>query len=205
MRIARAAAFGGVRKMDSSRRSLGGALGFSVAALGVLNHTLEVAVQLPPSVGAILGPGRWVLMFLVFALACSMTFMKSESVRLGLLSSAWCGLVYAGVLVAFALALGFGFRPHMERILGGLYAASGMTDPAAFVTPHLVTNASSHLFSAPLIALAVGAVSASACLLLRSIQRRTALVLRDCCWMPAVARCFSLRRLMPGAFKPFSA
>jgi hypothetical protein len=52
-----------------------------------------------------------------------------------------------------------------------------MNDPEAFVTRHLVTNASSHIFIAPLIALVVGAVSALAYLLLRSVDRRTAIAL----------------------------
>ena len=95
--------------------------------------------------------------FLVFAIACSATFMRSQSLNLGLLSSAWSGLVFASVLVAFALAFGFVFMAHMERILRVVYAASGMTDPEAFVTRHLVTNASSHIYVAPLLALVVGA------------------------------------------------
>src|SRR5712691_10980969 len=134
---------------------LGGVVGLALAAAGVLNHTLEIAVQLPSALGAVLGPGMWGLMFLGFSIA-------------------WCGLVYAGVLVVFALAVGFAFMPHMEHILAGLYAASGMSDPQAFVTRHLVTNASSHIFVAPVIALVIGALGGLGYLLLRSVRRRTA-------------------------------
>jgi hypothetical protein len=116
-------------------------------------------------------------MFLVFAIACSAQFLNSEAIWLGLLSSAWCGLVYAAVLVVFAFVLGFIFMPHMEHILAVVYASSGMTEPSAFVTRHLLTNASSHIFIAPLIALVIGAVSAVACLLLKSVRPRTAIVL----------------------------
>src|SRR5438093_3937670 len=104
---------------------LGGVLGFALAAAGGLNHTLEVAVELPSSVGAVLGPSMWGLLFFGFSMACSGAVIRSTSIGLGLLSSAWCGLVYAVVLVVFALALGFAFMPHMEHILRGLYTASG--------------------------------------------------------------------------------
>jgi hypothetical protein len=102
-------------------------------------------------------------------------------------------LVYAGVLVLFALAVGFLFMSHMEHILGGLYAASGMTDPGAFVTRHLVTNASLHIFVAPLIALAVGGVSALACVLLRSVPRGTAIALSVVSAMLFVAGATSIK------------
>lgn len=176
-----------------SALNLGGALGLALAAAGILNHTLEVAVQLPSPIGAVLGPGMWGLMFLGFSTACSGTVVRSESVVSGLLASAWCGLVYAGVLVLFALAVGFLFMSHMEQMLGGLYVASGMTDPGAFVTRHLVTNASSHIFVAPLIALAVGGVSALACVVLRSVRRGTAIALSAISAMLFVAGATSIQ------------
>ena len=52
-----------------------------------------------------------------------------------------------------------------------------MNDPGAFVTRRLVTNASTHIFVAPLIALAVGGVSALACVLSRSVARGAAIAL----------------------------
>jgi len=119
----------------------------------------------------------WGLMFLVFAIACTSTLEKSDSIGLGLLSSAWCGVVYSAVLVAFALVIGLAFMPHMERILAGPFATSGMSDPDAFVARRLATNASSHLFIAPLIALVVGAAGALAHSLLRSVRPRTAIIL----------------------------
>jgi hypothetical protein len=176
-----------------SALDLGGALGLALAAAGILNHTLEVAVQLPSPIGAVLGSGMWGLMFLGFSTACSGTVVRLESVGSGLLASVWCGLVYAGVLVVFALALGFLFMSHMQQILGGLYEASGMNDPGAFVTRHLVTNASSHIFVAPLIALAVGGVSALACVLLRSVPRGTAIVLSVVSAMLLVAGATSIQ------------
>lgn len=172
---------------------LGGVLGLALAAVGILNHTLEIAVHLPSALGAILGPGMWGLMFLGFSIACSATVDRSGSLGFGLLSSAWCGLVYASVLVMFALGVGFAFMPHMEHILAGLYAASGMSDPEAFVTRHLVTNASSHIFIAPLIALVVATINALACLLVWSVRRDTAIALGVVSVLLFVAGAMSIR------------
>jgi hypothetical protein len=183
---------------------LGGVVGLALAAAGVVNHTLEIAVQLPSALGAVLGPGMWGLMFLGFSIACSATVGRSGSLGIGLLSSAWCGLVYAGVLVVFALAVGFAFMPHMVHSLAGLYAASGMSDPEAFVTRHLVTNASSHIFIAPTIALVIGAVGGLACLLLRSVRRRTAIALSGASVILFVAGAMSIHvaESLPRAQRP---
>ena len=83
----------------------------------------------------------------------------------------------AAVLVACALTIGFVFMPQMQQVLSAPYAVSGMTDPESFVTRHLVSNASSHLFIAPVVALLVGGLSALACSLLRSVPRQTAMAL----------------------------
>jgi len=182
----------------------GGVVGLALASAGVLNHTLEIAVQLPPALGAVLGPGMWGLMFLGFSIACSATVARSGSLGIGLLSSAWCGLVYAGVLVVFALAVGFAFMPHMVHSLAGLYAASGMSDPEAFVTRHLVTNAASHIFIAPTIALVIGALGGLACLLLRSVRRRTAIALSGASVILFVAGAMSIHvaESLPRAQRP---
>src|SRR5204862_217999 len=84
----------------------------------------------------------------------------------------WSGMVMAILRIVFALAVGFAFMPHMENVLSTPYAASGMTDTRAFVTPHLISSAASHLFIAPAIAVFVGAVSAAAFQLLASLGRR---------------------------------
>jgi hypothetical protein len=108
---------------------IGTVAGLSMAAVGVLYHTVEVSTALPASMSALLGGGMWGAMFLTFGIACSATFRKEKSIGLGFLSSAWCGMMYAAVLVACALAIGFTLMPHMQRILAPLYRTSGMQDP----------------------------------------------------------------------------
>jgi hypothetical protein len=156
---------------------IGTVAGLSMAAVGVLYHTVEISTSLPASIGAVLGAGMWGAMFLTFGIACSATFMKEKSIALGVLSSAWCGMMYAAVLVACALAIGFTFMPHMQRILAPLYSTSGMQDPQAFVVRHEVGAAGEHLSIVPAIASFVGLVSGVACLFLISIRRQAALVI----------------------------
>jgi hypothetical protein len=64
-----------------------------MAAVGVLYHTVEISTSLPASMGAVLGGGMWGAMFLTFGIACSATFRKEKSIGLGVLSSAWCGMM----------------------------------------------------------------------------------------------------------------
>jgi hypothetical protein len=156
---------------------IGTVAGLSMAAVGVLYHTVEISTSLPASIGAILGGGMWGAMFLTFGIACSATFRKEKSLGLGVLSSAWCGMMYAALLVACALAIGFTFMPHMQRILAPLYSTSGMQAPQAFVVRHEVGAAGEHLFIVPIIALFVGLVSGVACLFLISMRRQAALLI----------------------------
>ena len=150
--------------------------GLSMAAVGVLYHSVEISTSLPASVSAVLGASMWGAMFLAFGFACSATFMKEKSIGLGLLSSIWGGMIYAAMLVACALAMGFVFMPHMQGILAPLYSANGIQDPQAYVIRHEVSEAATHLSLAPAIASFVGLVSGVACLILSSIGRRAALV-----------------------------
>jgi hypothetical protein len=156
---------------------IGTVAGCSLAAVGVLYHAVEISTSLPASIGAVLGAGMWGAMFLTFGIACSATFMKEKSIGLGLLSSAWCGMMYAAVLVACALAIAFAFMPHMQQILAPLSNTTGMRASQAFVVRHEVGAAGEHLILVPAIASFVGLVSGVACLFLSSIRRQAALVI----------------------------
>jgi hypothetical protein len=128
--------------------------GSSIAAIGVLYHLVEISTSLPASMSDVLGGGMWGAMFLTFGIACSTTFRREKSIGLGVLSSAWCGMMYAAVLVACALTIGYTFMPHMQQILAPLYSTSGMQDPQF-----------------------VGLVSGVTCLFLNSMRRQAALVI----------------------------
>jgi hypothetical protein len=151
--------------------------GLSMAAVGVLYHSVEISTSLTGSIGAVLGAGMWVAMLFTFRIACSATYLKEKSVALGVLSSAWSGMMFAATLVACALAIAYIFMPHMQGILAPVYSASGMQAPQAFVVRHEVGAAGEHLLIAPAVASFVGLLSGAACLLLRSIRRQAALVM----------------------------
>jgi hypothetical protein len=156
---------------------IGTVAGLSLVAVGLLYHSVEITTSLSSSIGAVLGAGIWGATFLTFGIACSATFRKENSIGIGVLSSVWCGIMYAAVLVAGALAIGFTFMPHMQRILGPLYSTSGTQDPRAFVVRHEVGAAGMHLSLVPAVASFVGLVSGVACWILSSVRRQTALVM----------------------------
>jgi hypothetical protein len=156
---------------------LGTNIGCCIAAVAVIYHSVEISISLPPSAGAVLGGGMWAVMFLGFGIACSATVLRGHPIALGIMSSVWSAMVSVAVRVACALTIGFVFMPHMQQVLSAAYTSSGMTDPESFVIRHEVGNASSHLFLAPVIGLLIGGLSASACSLLRSVPRQTAIAL----------------------------
>jgi hypothetical protein len=172
---------------------IGTVAGLAMAAVGVLYHTVEISTSLPASMGAVLGGGMWGAMFLTFGIACSATFRKEKSIGLGVLSSAWCGMMYAAVLVACALAIAFTFMPHMQRILAPVYSTSGMQEPQVFVVRHEVGAAGEHLFLVPVIASFVGLVSGVACLFLISMRRQAALVISSVAMLVFAAGVASIR------------
>jgi Na+/H+ antiporter NhaC len=155
--------------MQSALR-IGTVAGVSMAAVGVLYHSVEMWVSLPASVAAVLGASMWGAMFLAFGSACSATFRKERSIGLGVLASVWSGMMYAAVLVACALAFAHMFMPHMEQVLVPLYRTSGVHDPRSFVVRHEVGAAGAHLLLVPVVASFVGLVSGAACWLLSSIR-----------------------------------
>jgi hypothetical protein len=109
------------------------------------------------------------------------------------LSSAWCGMMYAAVLVACARAIGFTFMPHMQLILAPRYSTDGGQAPPAFVVRHEAGAAGEHLCLVPAVASFVGLVSGVACRLLGSIRRQAALVISISATLVLAAGVVSLR------------
>ena len=157
--------------------AIGSMAGLCVAAVGVANHTIEIAVAVAPSAGAVLGASMWGLMFLTYAIAGSVAFGMQRSIALGILSSIWSGMVFAAILVASALVMDFVWMHHMQEILASVYDQGGTLASESFVVRHDLGAAGEHLLLAPLIAAIVGLISGGACLLLRSMKRQTAIIL----------------------------
>lgn len=172
---------------------IGAATGVAIAGLAVVNHAVELWTTLPESLGAALGAGMWGVMFLGFGSACSVTLARQHPLAAGLLSSAWCAMMMAILLVVFALGVGFAFMPHMESVLATPNGASGMADTRAFIARHLVSSASSHLFIAPVVAVFVGTLSAVAFNLLARLERRIATLVACATFLLLVGGSASLR------------
>ncbi len=156
---------------------IGTRVGLAVAALAAVNHIVEMWVSLPPLFATLFGAGMWGVMFFAFGYAYSATYSKVGSVAMGGLSSVWSALVYAATLVAFAMAIGLVFMPHIEVILAQAYGASGLTDPRAFVVRNHLTSAGSQLVVAPTVALFVAAGAAVARAVLEKVSATVAIVL----------------------------
>src|SRR5262249_33453759 len=109
-------------------------------------------------------------------MACSTTLARTGQIGVSVFASAWCAMVMAILLIVSALAVGFAFMPHMQSVLSAPYASSGMIDPSAFVTRHLVGSASSHLFIAPTVAFVVGGLSAGVFRIVAPLGRGAAVV-----------------------------
>jgi hypothetical protein len=73
-------------------------------------------------------------------------------------------------------ALGALFMSHMQQILAGEYAQSGMSDPSAFVIRYTLDSASTHLLHAPLVAALFGLVGGYSGSRLHSVQRSAAMI-----------------------------
>jgi len=148
-----------------------------LGAVAVLNHTLEIFAALDSSVSAILGVSMWGLMFLGFGVAASATYHRLGSLRLAVVAGVWCALVSTVATLLAGYAIGVLFMPHMQHILQGAYAQSGMADPQAFVIQNTLNSGAAHVLLAPLIAVVFGFASGLAGAFLAFIHRGVAITL----------------------------
>ncbi len=177
-------AYGGValwnrRPSDAVRVALGqGArVGLLLGAIAVVNHSFEIFGSLDSSWSAVLGVSAWGLMFLSFGGTGSATYHRTGSLRLAVLSSVWCALVSAVLSLVYGYATGLLFMPHMQHILRGVFAQSGMTDPQAFVVRNTLDSGASHALLAPVVAAAFGLAGGLARAMLGSVRRGVAMAL----------------------------
>lgn len=164
---------------DAVRSALrqGGRIGLLLGALAVLNHTIEIFAGLDATLGALFGVSMWALLFLAFGSVASATYQRSGSLALAISASVWCAMISTVMTLLAGYTFALLFLPHMQQILQGVYAQSGMTDPQAFVISNTLSSGASHVLLAPLIALVFGCAGGIAGMLLGSIQRRVAIVL----------------------------
>jgi hypothetical protein len=151
----------------------GARVGLLIGLIEVVNHWLESFGDLRSPLPGILGVSMWGVLFLCFGAAASATYQKLGSFRLSVVASVWSAMVSTVALMLFGMTLTLLYMPHMQVVLAGDFAASGMTDPRAFVVRNLIDAASSHLLIAPGVAAIAGIFSTLIGVMLRSIGRRT--------------------------------
>jgi hypothetical protein len=164
---------------DSVRSALqqGGRIGLLLGTFAVLNHTIEIFAALDATLGAIFGVSMWALLFLTFGSVASATYQRSGSLGLAISASVWCALVSTVMTLLAGYTIALLFLPHMQQILQGVYAQSGMTDPQAFVIHNTLSSGASHALLSPIIALIFGCAGGIAGMLFGSIQRPVAIAL----------------------------
>ena len=154
----------------------GAKFGAVLAAGSWVSMALEQFAPLGITGSMVRGVGMWALMFVVFGAAGSAAYQRSNSLGLAVVSSVWSALISTVATLLFGFALGVLFMPYMQQTLAGAYAQSGMSDPRAFVIRNCLESASTHLLAAPALAGCFGLVGGYACSRLRSIRRRTAML-----------------------------
>jgi len=139
---------------DSMQIALGQGvkIGILLGVAAVLNHTFEIFATLDSSLSTIFGVSMWGLMFLSFGVAGSATYHLVGSLQLAVISSIWGALISTVVILLYGYLIGLLFMPHIQQILQGAFAQSGMTDLQAFVIQNTLDSGSSHVLLAPFMA-----------------------------------------------------
>ena len=164
---------------DSLQMALeqGARIGLLLGAFAVLIHTIEIFATLDSTMGAIFGVSMWAVLFLAFGGVASATSQRSGSLGLAISASVWCALVSTVMTLLAGYTIALLFMPHMQQILQGVYAQSGMTDPQAFVIHNTLSSGASHVLLTPIIALVFGCAGGIAGMLFGAIHRPIALAL----------------------------
>lgn len=180
---------------DTTRVALvtGARVGWFLGLLEAMHHIAEDFGDLRPPMPAILGVSMWGLLFLCFGIAGSTAYRKTGSLFLSMVASVWSAVVSTVALVSFAFAAGLLFMPHMQHMSAGEFAASGMSDPRAFVVRNMFDAASSHLLIAPVVAAIVGVSSALASSRLRLVGLRTQALFGCVCLLLLTAGIMAIR------------
>jgi len=143
-------------------------VGLGLAAAAVLGHSVEVFGALAPPLPALLGVGTWALMFLLLGAAAAEAARHGRSILVGMASSVWAAMISASATVLYALSLGLMFMSRMQHVLNG---------PPSLVVRNMLDGAMSHLLLAPVVAIGAGAATGLAYFIVRSVRRRTAVML----------------------------
>jgi len=129
---------------------VGSVAGLLLATVLVANHVIELFV---PARGFALVIGPVLLTLGLLAAAGSATWQRTASVAQTVLGGLWCAVVAVPTALTAILTLIFVFEGRAELPLKEPFAASGMSDPAAFLMRNSLEAASELLTRLPVFAL----------------------------------------------------
>jgi len=155
----------------------GAGIGLLLGVAMIANMSVENFAAFGTPVRAALGISMWGFMFLSFGIVGSATYNHTGSQFQAVIASVWSAAVSTVITLLYGFSTSLLFMPHMERILEGAFAQSGMTDSQAFVVQNAMNAASAHLMVAPCMAVFFGFIGGIACMLLRPVRRSTAISL----------------------------
>jgi hypothetical protein len=133
---------------------VGAVTGVLLGAVAVANHSIELFAPAQGRIAQfVLGAGPVLLMIGLFAATGSAARERTRSVTLGALAGVWCAVVALLMLLSFAFASNLVFEALAESRLQEAFAASGMSDPGAFLVKNSLEAGSEHLVRMPALAL----------------------------------------------------
>lgn len=137
---------------------VGSRFGLGIGLLQVIHLLVENFANLRGTANAATTLAFMVTTFGLWGVSGFVVARSTGSLKNAVAASCWSAAVTMLITVAFGLALMYaGVPPLREVATWGEFARSGWTDVRAFAIANTLDAAASHLFIAPLVALAVGA------------------------------------------------
>jgi len=134
--------------------SAGAQVGVMLGAVHIANHVIESFVPIRGRMAhLVLGAGPVLLMLALFGAAGSAAWARTRSAVLAVTAGVWSALVAALIALGFAFSLNLAFEARAESRLQEAFAASGMSDPGAFLVKNSLEAASEALVRMPALAL----------------------------------------------------
>ena len=130
--------------------SIGATTGLLLGAVYVANHVIELFV---PARNFALVISPVFLMFALLGAVGSAAWQHTRSFMLAVMAGVWCAVGATLILISVALALDFAFAARAELPLKEPFAASGLSDPRAFLERNSLEAASEGLVRMPVLEL----------------------------------------------------
>jgi hypothetical protein len=129
---------------------IGALTGLLLGAVYVSNHVIELFV---PARNFALVISPVFLMLALLGVAGSAAWQSTRSLMLAVVAGVWCAVVATLILLSVALVVNIAFETRAELPLQAPFAASGISDPGAFLERNSLEAASEALVRMPVLAL----------------------------------------------------